>query len=91
MAKGDAATVAEGYRLALRDMLVHIDGVSLLHLRGELQVVVRWLESRKEPVQVKLAEKALDAVSEFYAFGVEIGGFEQSSKTASQVGLFDSV
>ena len=88
MVQGDAAAVAEGYRLAFRDMLVHIDEPSLLRLRAELQVVLRWLESRSDD-RVGTAEQALEAVSRFYTFGVEVGGFERSSRTASQASLFD--
>ena len=33
--------------------------------------------------------KALDALSRFYALGVEIGGYQRSSKTANQASMFD--
>lgn len=89
MAKGDAAGLVEGYRVTLQDALVTIDEASLLRLRGELQVVVRWLESADGGARTEAARKALDAVSHFYTFGVEIGGFERSSERASQASLFD--
>ncbi len=89
MTPGDAADLVDGYRTAFRDCLVHINEPSLLHLRGELQVIVRWLEAQKDAKRAAAAEKALDAISHFYAFGVEIGGFQRSSKSASQASMFD--
>ena len=89
MASGDAADLVEGYRTAFRDCLLRMDEPSLLHLRGELQVIVRWLGSRNDAGRLRAAEKALDALSRFYSFGVEIGGFERSSKSANQASLFD--
>ncbi len=89
MPSGDAADLVETFRAAFRDCLVHINEPSLLHLRGELQVMVRWLEGRKDARRLEAAEKALDALSRFYSFGVEIGGFERSAKTANQASLFD--
>ncbi len=89
MAQGDAAALVEGYRTAFRDCLLHMNEPSLLHLRGELQVVVQWLGVHKESERREAAEKALDALSHFYAFGVEVGGFQRSSKTANQASLFD--
>lgn len=89
MAQRDAADLVEGYRIAFRDCLLRINEPSLLHLRGELQVIVQWLEARKDGPRTEAAQKALDAISHFYSFGVEIGGFERSSKTANQASLFD--
>ena len=89
MAKGDAADLVENYRAAFRECLLCINEPSLLHLRGELQVVVRWLEARGDTRRSEAARKALDAISHFYSFGVEMGGFERSSRTASQASLFD--
>ncbi len=89
MTPGDAAALVEGYRAAFRECLIQIDEPSLLHLRGELQVIVRWLEARQDTARAAAASKALDALSHFYAFGVEIGGFQRSSKTANQASLFD--
>jgi hypothetical protein len=89
MAQGDAAELAEGYRSAFRNCLIQINEPSLLHLRGELQVIVRWLEARQDTRRRDAAAKALDALSQFYSFGVEIGGFQRSSKTANQASMFD--
>ena len=89
MAKGDAAELVEAYRVAFRDCLVEMNETSLLHLRGELQVIARWLEARGDKDWAGGAQKALDAVSRFYSFGVEIGGFQGSSRTANQASLFD--
>jgi hypothetical protein len=89
MAQGDAAELVDGYRAAFRECLLQINEPSLLHLRGEVQVIVRWLEARKDAERAEAAGKALDAVSHFYSFGVEIGGFQRSSKMANQASLFD--
>ena len=77
MAPGDAAELVEGYRAAFRHCLIEMNEPSLLHLRGELQVLVRWLEARQDDKRAETASKALDALSHFYAFGVEIGGFQR--------------
>lgn len=89
MAQGDAAELVEGYRAAFRDCLNLMNESSLLHLRGELQVIVRWLDSRGDEKRSAAASKALDAVSAFYSFGVEVGGFQSSSKTANRASMFD--
>ncbi len=89
MAPGDAAELVEGYRAAFRHCLIEMNEPSLLHLRGELQVLVRWLEARQDAKRAEAASKALDALSHFYSFGVEIGGFQRSSKTANQASMFD--
>ena len=89
MAPGDAAELVEGYRTAFRDCLIRMNESSLLHLRGELQVTVRWLEARRDAKRAEAATRALDALSHVYPFGVEIGGFQRSSKTANQASMFD--
>ncbi|HYM41051.1 MAG TPA: hypothetical protein VEY12_13060 [Thermoplasmata archaeon] len=89
MAARDAADLVETYRAAFRDCLLRINEPSLLHLRGELQVLLRWLESRNDAGRTAAARNALDAISRFYAFGAEIGGFERSSKSAGQASVFD--
>ncbi len=89
MTAGDAAALVDGYRTAFRDCLIHMNEPSLLHLRGELQVMVRWFEAQKDAQRAAAVGKALDAISHFYAFGVEIGGFQRSSKTANQASMFD--
>lgn len=89
MTEGDAAELVESYRTAFRGCLIHMNEPSLLHLRGELQVLVRWLEGHDDGKRAEAATKALDALSHFYSFGVEIGGFQRSSKTANQASMFD--
>ena len=89
MPEGDAAELVEAYRASFRDCLIRINEPSLLHLRGELQVMARWLETRNDAKRAQAAATALDALSRFYSFGVEIGGFERSSKTANQASVFD--
>lgn len=89
MAKGDAATLVDSYRAALRDALARFDEASLLRLRGDLQVVSRWFEARTDSERAKSAEAALDAVSRFYSFGVEVVGFSTSTKAADTASLYD--
>ncbi len=89
MAPGDAAALVDTYRAAFRDCLIQMNEPSLLHLRGELQVLARWLEARKDSTRGGSAHKALDAISAFYSFGVEIGGFQRSRDTANRASLFD--
>lgn len=89
MASRDATDLVETYRASFRDCLIHMNEPSLLRLRGELQVIVRWLEARDDAKRLRAGEQALDALSHFYSFGVEIGGFERSAKTANQASLFD--
>ncbi len=89
MAKGDAAALVESYRAALRDALARFDEPALLRLRGDLQVVSRWLVAGGDGDRAKSASAALDAVSRFYSFGLEVGGFAKSSQSASQASLFD--
>lgn len=89
MAKGDAVALLNEYRAALRDSLLGPSPGTLLRLRGELQVVSRWSEvQRQEPLR-KSADAALDAVSRFYHFGQEIGGFTASSRSAEKASFFD--
>jgi len=73
MAKGDAAVLVESYRTALREALARFDEPALLRLRGDLQVVSRWLVARGDGDRAKSASAALDAVSRFYSFGLEVG------------------
>lgn len=89
MAKGDAVALLNEYRAALRDSLLDPGPGTLLRLRGELQVVSRWSEvQRQEPLR-KSADAALDAVSRFYHFGQEIGGFTASTRSAEKASFFD--
>jgi hypothetical protein len=89
MVKGDAAALLDSYRVALRDALARFDEASLLKLRGDLQVVALWLDGRKDAERAKSAAAALEAVSRFYSFGVEVGGFSASNKAADVASLYD--
>ena len=89
MAKGDAKALAEGYQSVLRSALSSLDSSSLLSLRREIQVVLRWLEARGHEDAVQSAEGALDAVTSFYRFGQEVGGFGASNRAARSARLFD--
>ena len=89
MAKGDAKALVEGYHAALRELLSRFDASSLVQLRGELQVVSRWLEVQKEMDLKRTSDAALEAVSKFYQFGLEIGGFSASTKAAEKASFYD--
>lgn len=89
MAKGDANALLEDYRVTLRECLMDLNPTSLLRLRGELQVVSRWSEVQKRVPLRKTADAALDAVSRFYHFGQEIGGFTASTRSAERASFFD--
>lgn len=89
MPKGDAAGLVEAYGATLRECLPDLKPQSLLKLRGELQVVSRWLEVRKEDPLKSEAEAALEAVSRFYHFGQEVGGFAASTRSAEAASFFD--
>src|SRR2546428_7475580 len=75
-----ANALVESYRTAFRECLSDLRPASLLKLRGELQVVIRWLEVRKQDSLQATGEAAVDAVSRFYQFGQEIGGFAASGQ-----------
>ena len=89
MPKGDASALLEGYRTTLRDALSDLNPATLLKLRGELQVVSRWLEVQKEEPLRESADAALEAISRFYHFGQEIGGFAASTRSAETASFFD--
>lgn len=89
MAKGDANALLEDYRVTLRECLMDLNPTTLLRLRGELQVVSRWSEVQKTDPLRKTADAALDAVSRFYHFGQEIGGFTASTRSAERASFFD--
>ena len=89
MAKGDANALLEDYRVTLRECLMDLNPTSLLRLRGELQVVSRWSEVQQRDPLRKTADAALDAVSRFYHFGQEIGGFTASTRSAERASFFD--
>jgi len=89
MASGDSKSLVDGYQAALREGLSKLDGPSMVRLRGELQVVSRWLEVHDSPEAKKVADAAVDAVSRYYQFGLEIGGFSRSTQSAQAASLFD--
>lgn len=89
MVKGEAKALLEGYRSALRDGMSRFDEVSLLKLRGELQVASRWLEAHKDAARAKTADAALHAVSRLYEFTVEVRGFASSRQAAEAASMFD--
>src|SRR5256885_17044389 len=84
----DANALVESYRTAFRECLSDLRPASLLKLRGELQVVIRWLEVRKQDSLQATGEAAVDAVSRFYQFGQEIGGFSAAGSCAGTAGFF---
>src|SRR2546426_9229186 len=85
----DANALVESYRTAFRECLSDLSPASLLKLRGELQVVIRWLEVQKQDSLQATGQAAVDAVSRLYQFGQEIGGFAASSRSAGTAGFFD--
>jgi hypothetical protein len=85
----DGRALLEGYRAVLRDSLSGPTPSGLIKLRGELQVVARWLDVRKKEALRCSADAALDAVSRFYHFGQEIGGFAASTRAAERASFFD--
>lgn len=89
MPKEDANALVEGYRGALREALSQLDTAALMRLRGELQVVARWLEVHDEAEAKRSADAALDAVTRFAQFGGEIGGFSLSARSAERASMFD--
>src|SRR2546430_4411329 len=84
----DANALVESYRTAFRECLSDLSPASLLKLRGELQVVIRWLEVQKQDSLQATGEAAVDAVSRFYQFGQEIGGFTAASRAAGTARYF---
>src|SRR2546430_10969585 len=84
----DANALVESYRTAFRECLSDLSPASLLKLRGELQVVIRWLEVQKQDSLQATGEAAVDAVSRFYQFGQEIGGFAASSRSPGTASYF---
>jgi hypothetical protein len=89
MATDDPRALLIGYRTSLRDWLSDPTGTGLMRLRGELQVVSAWLRTRKKEALRRSADAALDAVSRFYQFGQEVGGFTASRRSAETASLFD--
>jgi hypothetical protein len=89
MARRDAKALAEGYQSVFREVLSSLESASLLSLRQETQVVLRWAEARGEEDAVRSARRALDAVTSFYQFGQEVGGFSASNRMARNASVFD--
>lgn len=79
----------EGYQVALRDALTDRDPSALVRLRGELQIISRWLKAEERADAGRSADAALDAVSKFYQFGLEITGFSISKKAAERASFYD--
>src|SRR5438034_1727082 len=74
MSAGDEIAVVEGYRTTLRDCLATLDPAAVLRLRGELQVLSRWLAVQKKSALQRTADEARDADSRFALYGQEIDG-----------------
>src|SRR2546427_3439795 len=81
-----ANALVESYRTAFRECLSDLRPASLLKLRGELQVVIRWLDVQKQDSLQATGEAAVDALSRFYQFGQEIGGFAASRRPRRTAG-----
>ena len=84
-----AKDLVGSYQTVFRDALTSLDPAALMRLRGELQIVSRWLDVQKMPDRQRDADAALEAVSNFYQFSIEIGGFSRSTKTAETASLYD--
>ena len=89
MSAGDEIAVVEGYRTTLRDCLATLDPAAVLRLRGELQVLSRWLAVQKKSALQRTADEALDAVSRFYLYGQEIDGLRASNRSAETASYYD--
>src|SRR5205809_910105 len=89
MSAGDEIAVVEGYRTILRDCLASMDPAAVLRLRGELQVLSRWLAVQKKSALQRTADEALDAVSRFYLYGQEIDGLRASNRSAETASYYD--
>jgi hypothetical protein len=89
MPKGEASGLVEGYRASLKECLPRLDSASLMKLRGEIQVVSRWLAVNKKEEVRESADTALESVSQLHRFGLEIGGFSASTRSAETASFFD--
>src|SRR5439155_20651426 len=89
MSAGDEIAVVEGYRTILRDCLASMDPAAVLRLRGELQVLSRWLAVQKKSALQRTADEALYAVSRFYRYGQEIDGLRASNRSAETASYYD--
>src|SRR2546429_9535030 len=82
MSARDEIAGVEGCRTIVRDCLASMDPAAVLRLRGELQVLSRWLAVQKKSALQRTADEALDAVSRFYLYGQEIDGLRASNRAA---------
>jgi len=89
MPRGEATAVAEGYRAMLAECLPRLDSASLVRLRGEIQIVSRWLAVNQHKDLEDSAHAALESVSQLHRFGLEIGGFSSSTRSAETASFFD--
>ena len=89
MGKGDAKALRDAYRAALQDVVTRFDEASLRALRGEIQVVRRWLEARGDDGKARTAREALDALTRLHRFSSEIRGFSASRAYSEKASLFD--
>jgi len=89
MPEGEGRALAQAYAAALREALTSPDPSALLRLRGELQIVSRWFEVEQNGDARRETDAALEAVSGFYRFGLEIGGFTTSTKAAETASFYD--
>jgi hypothetical protein len=89
MSQGDTDALVEGYRAVVREALIDPSPGSVLKLRGELQIVCRWLAVRKKNSLRANGEATLESVSRFYQFGQEIGGLTISNRSAETASYFD--
>src|SRR5205807_4262726 len=89
MSARDEIAVVEGYRTILRDCLASMDPAAVLRLRGELQVLSRWLAVQKKSALQRTADEALDAVSRLYLYGQEIDGLRASNRSAETASYYD--
>ena len=81
--------MAGGYREVLRRTLSQMDEPALRELRGELQVIERWLADRKDEKRGPTARGALRSVSRYLEFSLDVRGFTRSRQAAETASLFD--
>ncbi len=89
MPRGEGSALIAGYRASLRECLPRLDSASLVKLRGEIQIVSRWLAVNKKESLGKSADTALESVTQLHRFSLEIGGFSASTRSAETASFFD--
>src|SRR5437867_92563 len=82
MSARDEIAVVEGYRTILGDWLASMDPAAVLRLRGELQVLSRWLAVQKKSALQRTADEALDVVARFSLFGQDSDGLRAAARAA---------